>query len=144
MITLCVALFLASEYYSSATINSDIILWTCLDSEASFPHLFVYFSHLQIDYRKLKKATRKDHLPLPFIDQLLERLAKHSLLFFLLIWLLGGFSRSPFTLMAKRKEHLPTLMVHLLTSEYPLGYAMYLPLFSTTRCLSSLISLRKR
>ena len=31
-----------------------------------------------IDYRKLNKATRKDHYPLPFIDQMLERLSKHS------------------------------------------------------------------
>ena len=31
-----------------------------------------------IDYRKLNKETRKDHYPLPFIDQTLERLAKHS------------------------------------------------------------------
>ena len=31
-----------------------------------------------IDYRKLNKATRKDHFPLSFIDQMLERLAKHS------------------------------------------------------------------
>jgi hypothetical protein len=31
-----------------------------------------------IDYRKLNKATRKDHFPLPFIDEKLERLANHS------------------------------------------------------------------
>ena len=31
-----------------------------------------------IDFRKLNKATRKDHYPLPFIDQLLEKLSKHT------------------------------------------------------------------
>jgi hypothetical protein len=31
-----------------------------------------------IDYRKLNKATRKDNFPLPFIDEMLERLANHS------------------------------------------------------------------
>ena len=31
-----------------------------------------------IDYRKLNSTTRKDHCPLPFIDQMLERLAGHS------------------------------------------------------------------
>jgi hypothetical protein len=36
-----------------------------------------------IDYRRLNKVTRKDHFPLPFIDQRLERLAGHSYYCFL-------------------------------------------------------------
>jgi hypothetical protein len=31
-----------------------------------------------IDYRKLNKATQKDHFLLPFIDEMLKRLANHS------------------------------------------------------------------
>nr|GFA63019.1 reverse transcriptase domain-containing protein [Tanacetum cinerariifolium] len=31
-----------------------------------------------IDYRKLNEATRKDHFPLPFMDQMLERLAENE------------------------------------------------------------------
>ena len=36
-----------------------------------------------IDYQKLSMATKKDHFPLPFIDEMLERLAKHSFFCFL-------------------------------------------------------------
>ncbi|XP_047949425.1 uncharacterized protein LOC125195292 [Salvia hispanica] len=36
-----------------------------------------------IDYRKLNNATRKDHFPLPFIDQMLERLAGRKYFCFL-------------------------------------------------------------
>ena len=36
-----------------------------------------------IDYRKMNKATRKDHFPLPFLDQMLDRLAGHEYYFFL-------------------------------------------------------------
>jgi hypothetical protein len=31
-----------------------------------------------IDYRRLNAATRKDHFPLPFIDQMVECLAGHE------------------------------------------------------------------
>ncbi|GJT65804.1 reverse transcriptase domain-containing protein [Tanacetum coccineum] len=40
-----------------------------------------------IDYRKLNEATRKDHFPLPFMDQMLERLAGNEYYCFL-----DGFS----------------------------------------------------
>ncbi|GJR54144.1 reverse transcriptase domain-containing protein [Tanacetum coccineum] len=36
-----------------------------------------------IDYRKLNDATRKDHFPLPFMDQMLERLARNEYYCFL-------------------------------------------------------------
>ncbi|CAN6566334.1 unnamed protein product [Malus baccata var. baccata] len=36
-----------------------------------------------IDYRKLNTTTRKDHFPLPFIDQMLERLAGYAFYCFL-------------------------------------------------------------
>nr|GEY08558.1 reverse transcriptase domain-containing protein [Tanacetum cinerariifolium] len=41
-----------------------------------------------IDYHKLNEATRKDHFPLPFMDQMLERLAGNEYYCFL-----DGFSR---------------------------------------------------
>nr|GEY50537.1 reverse transcriptase domain-containing protein [Tanacetum cinerariifolium] len=40
-----------------------------------------------IDYRKLNEATRKDHIPLPFMEQILERLAGNQYYCFL-----DGFS----------------------------------------------------
>ena len=41
-----------------------------------------------IDYHKLNEATRKDHFPLPFMDQMLERLAGQAYYCFL-----DGYSR---------------------------------------------------
>ncbi|GJS44052.1 reverse transcriptase domain-containing protein [Tanacetum coccineum] len=43
--------------------------------------------HVCIDYRRLNDATRKDHFPLPFIDQMLERLSRNEYYCFL-----DGFS----------------------------------------------------
>jgi hypothetical protein len=46
-----------------------------------------------IDYRKLNKAMKKDHFPLPFIDKTLERLANHTYFCFLDGY--SGFMRIP-------------------------------------------------
>nr|GFB95313.1 reverse transcriptase domain-containing protein [Tanacetum cinerariifolium] len=43
--------------------------------------------HVCIDYRKLNEATHKEHFPLPFMDQMLERLAGNQYYCFL-----NGFS----------------------------------------------------
>ena len=36
-----------------------------------------------IDYRRLNEVTRKDHFPLPSMDQLLERISGHPFYYFL-------------------------------------------------------------
>ena len=41
-----------------------------------------------IDYKKSNTTTRKDHYPIPFIDQMLDRLAGHRYFYFL-----DGYSR---------------------------------------------------
>ena len=46
-----------------------------------------------IDFQKLNKATKKDHYTLPFIDQMLERLSKHTHFCFLDGY--SGFSQTP-------------------------------------------------
>ena len=48
------------------------------DKNELIPQRIVTGYRMVIDFRKLNKATRKDHYPLPFIDQMLERLSKHT------------------------------------------------------------------
>ncbi|GJZ33817.1 hypothetical protein Tco_0579253, partial [Tanacetum coccineum] len=56
-----------------------------------------------IDYRKLNDATRKDHFPLPFMDQMLERLAGNEYYCFL-----DGFSKyfSKFYCLQEQRKYL--------------------------------------
>ena len=53
------------------------------DKNELIPQRIVTGCRMVIDFRKLNKATRKDHYPLPFIDQMLERSSKHTHFFFL-------------------------------------------------------------
>ena len=46
------------------------------DKDELIPQRIVTGYRMVIDFRRLNKATKKDHYPLPFIDQMLERLLK--------------------------------------------------------------------
>ena len=82
-----------------------------------------------INYRKLNDATRKDHFPLPFMDQMLEQLARKSFYCFL-----DGYSgynqivvdpndqektsfTFPFSVFAYRRMPLSTL--HQIQTQHP-------------------------
>jgi hypothetical protein len=78
-----------------------------------------------IDYRKLNKAIRKDHYHLPFIDQMLEKLFKHSHFCYL-----DGYSRF-FQILCERmvRRRLLVYLVLLPTKECHSVCAMPLLLF---------------
>lgn len=57
------------------------------DNNELVPTRLVTGHRMCVDYRKLNKATRNDHFPLPFIDQLLERMSMNKFFCFL-----DGFS----------------------------------------------------
>ena len=54
-----------------------------IENNTLFPSITVTGWRICIDYRKLNKATRKDHFPLQFLDQMLDRLARHEYYCFL-------------------------------------------------------------
>ncbi|WZZ43082.1 hypothetical protein YC2023_039341 [Brassica napus] len=53
------------------------------DKDELIPTRTITGHRMYIDYRKLNSGSRKDHFPLPFIDQMLERLANHPFYCFL-------------------------------------------------------------
>ena len=54
-----------------------------IDNNALIPYITVTRLRVYIDYQKLNKATRKDHFSLPFMDQMLDKLAGHEFYYFL-------------------------------------------------------------
>ena len=77
-----------------------------------------------IDYRKLNTETRKDHFPLPFIDQMLDRLAGHPHFCFL-----DGYSGYNQISIAPEDRGKPLLHAHLVLlhlEECHLVYVMLL------------------
>ncbi|KAM1854044.1 hypothetical protein ACFX14_009924 [Malus domestica] len=77
-----------------------------------------------IDYRKLNATTRKDHLP--FIDQMLERLAGRAFYCFLDGY--SGYNQIVIAQMIKKKPHSRVPLEHLLIVACHSAYATHLPL----------------
>ncbi|GJU69919.1 reverse transcriptase domain-containing protein [Tanacetum coccineum] len=67
--------------------NGGITLLPPIEENELIPTRLVTGWRVCIDYRKLNEVTQKDHFPLPFMDQMLERLAGNEFYCFL-----DGFS----------------------------------------------------
>ena len=94
------------------------------DKNELIPQRIVTGYRMVIDFRKLNKATRKDHYPLPFIDQMLERLSKHTHFCFL-----DGYSvfyKYLFLNLIKKRPLLLVLLELMLIDVCLLVYAMHL------------------
>ena len=94
------------------------------DKNELIPQRIVTSYRMVIDFRKLNKATRKDHYPLPFIDQMLERLSKHTHFCFLDGY--SGFLKYLFENPIKRKPPFLALLELMLIDLCLLVYAMHL------------------
>jgi hypothetical protein len=97
------------------------------EKDELIPQRIVTRWRMCIDYRKLNKATRKDHFPLPFIDEMLERLAKNSYFCFLDGY--SEFMQVPFMRMINKRQpsHVCMELSHI--EECHLVYVMHRPLF---------------
>ena len=94
------------------------------DKNVLIPQRIVTSYRMGIDFRKLNKATRKDHCPLPFIVQMLERLSKNTHFYFLDGY--SGFLKYLFHNLTKRKLPLLVLLELMLMDVCLLVYAMHM------------------
>ena len=102
------------------------------DKNELIPQRSIIGYRMCIDFRKLNKATRKDHYPLPIIDQMLEGYLKTPTFVILMVILVS--LKSMLTLRIKRKLFSLVLMVLMLIDVCLLVYAMSL-LLSRDVCL---------
>ncbi|GJX82654.1 hypothetical protein Tco_0332135 [Tanacetum coccineum] len=75
-----------------------------------------------IDYRKLNKATAKDHFPLRLMDQMLERLTGNKYFCFWMVF--PDIFKFLSILMIKKKQYSLVLSEHTLIGECLSGYVM--------------------
>ena len=95
------------------------------DKNELIPQRIVRSYRMVIDFRKLNKATRKDHYPPPVIDQMLERLSKNTDTFASLMDILV-FHKYLFLKPIKKIPSLLVLLEPMLIDVCLLVYVMHL------------------
>ena len=104
------------------------------DNNELIPTRMVTRWRICIDYRRLNDATRKDHFPLPSIDQMLERLVRHAYYCFL-----DGYSGYNQIAIAPEDQENTTFTCPYGTFAYrPFGLCNALATFQ--RCMMSIFS----
>src|SRR3954468_4405476 len=111
------------------------------DKNELIPLRIIIGYRMCIDYRKLNKATRKDHYSLPFIDQMLERLSKNTHF----CYLDGTLASLRFmlTLPIKRRPLSCVLAVLMLIGVCLLVYVLHLLLFRGAWLVYFMVSVRR-
>ena len=94
------------------------------DKNELIPQRIVTGYRMVINFRKFNKATRKDQYPLPFIDQMLEILSKHTHFCFLDGY--SGFSQIPISHEDQEKTTFTCPFGTYAYGRMPLVYAMHL------------------
>jgi len=92
--------------------------------------------HMCIDYRKINAMTRKDHCPLPFMDQILERVAGHEFYCFLNGY--SGYNHIEIAFEDKEKTTFTCLFGTFAYQRMPFGLCNALATFQ--RCMLSIFS----
>ena len=89
-----------------------------------------------IKYRKLNETTRKNHFPLPFLDQILERVAGHSYYCFLDGY--SGYYQIPIALEDQEKTTFTCLFGTFAFKRKPFGLCNAPTTFE--RCMLSILT----
>jgi len=90
-----------------------------------------------IDYRKLNSMTRKDHFPLPCMDQILKRVVGHEFYYFLDDYSSYNQIEIAFEYQEKLLSHVHLVLLHI--EGCLLDYVMHQPRFKYTCLVYSVI-----